>query len=333
MPSKPKKRRNNGASRLLLTAFIGAAVFFSYSALGARPGVLSAVIVHQKTAPWVVLDEQDIESGATVPTHTNVVLHLPFSFTQIGREILLGQKGKHVRYWGYCFPQNYEPGIVSTRDGFPGQMFLSEKERAVRADLAKAKAPQFSAIHLPTKEQVQKLSARQVGTIRHQIELFKPGMLCYMMSEASLAIGLDPDGDGLNSKLEAQIGTDPANPDTDGDGISDGTEYLTGTSPLLRDTDGDGIIDGIEDKNWNGHIDAGESDPRTRDTDRDGLCDGFCRIRLANGQEIFAGEDRNLNGQVDEGETDPLKWDSFGDGYSDYQRFIQCLLETTRTDC
>ena len=85
--------------------------------------------------------------------------------------------------------------------------------------------------------------------------------------------------------------TNPCNDDTDGDGIQDGTELgvtqpvpdpddaagpllgtdtakfqpdldpATKTDPLNADTDGDGLKDGEEDKNHNGRVDAGETDP------------------------------------------------------------------------
>lgn len=95
---------------------------------------------------------------------------------------------------------------------------------------------------------------------------------------------LDPDGDGLINALD---------PDSDGDGIFDGTEMSafrpipektvsgrkiggtdvskghfvkdadgdSGTDPQNPDTDGDGLSDGEEDKNKNGKVDEGESDP------------------------------------------------------------------------
>jgi hypothetical protein len=47
------------------------------------------------------------------------------------------------------------------------------------------------------------------------------------------AATFDTDGDGLNNTREAQLGTDPNNPDTDGDGISDGDQvFIFGTDPL-----------------------------------------------------------------------------------------------------
>ncbi len=42
----------------------------------------------------------------------------------------------------------------------------------------------------------------------------------------------DTDNDGLPDILEAQLGTDPANPDTDLDGVSDGIEVASGSNPL-----------------------------------------------------------------------------------------------------
>ena len=59
----------------------------------------------------------------------------------------------------------------------------------------------------------------------------------------------DPDGDGLLTEEELQLGTDPAKPDTDGDGLNDGWEVRYGLNPLLvtgddgaeGDPDGDGF--------------------------------------------------------------------------------------------
>jgi S1-C subfamily serine protease len=43
---------------------------------------------------------------------------------------------------------------------------------------------------------------------------------------------LDSDNDGLSDAQEAQLGTDPHNPDTDGDGYLDGSEVTNGYNPL-----------------------------------------------------------------------------------------------------
>jgi len=115
-----------------------------------------------------------------------------------------------------------------------------------------------------------------------------------------------PDG-GLDGGDE-----DSSSPtDWDGDGIPNTVEDKNGngivdvgeTDPHDADTDGDGIDDGVEDANQNGQVDDGESDPLDPDTDGDGIDDGL--------------EDKNGNGVVDEGETSPVAVDSDGDGLDD----------------
>ncbi len=108
--------------------------------------------------------------------------------------------------------------------------------------------------------------------------------------------------------------------DTDGDGIPDSLEDKNNngqvdpgeTDPTKTDTDGDGLPDGVEDKNHNGTKDPGETDPTKTDTDGGGVPDGL--------------EDKNHNGQIDPGETNPLDpsddrpvedKDTDGDGVSD----------------
>ncbi len=61
--------------------------------------------------------------------------------------------------------------------------------------------------------------------------------------------------------------------DRDGDGIPDALELAGCTDADLADTDGDGLADGLEDKNFNGVIDPGETDPCAPDSDADGLPD------------------------------------------------------------
>ena len=77
-------------------------------------------------------------------------------------------------------------------------------------------------------------------------------------AEQALLLG-DDDEDGLTQAEEAEIGTDPNNPDSDGDGLKDGEEVnLYNSNPLEQDTDGDGRDDGEE-------VDAG-SDPAVAET-------------------------------------------------------------------
>lgn len=177
-----------------------------------------------------------------------------------------------------------------------------------------------------SNEELQRAAAPNPSPIRHELEIFEPGMICYVQSAEPLAFGIDSDGDLLNNKLERELGTKIDNPDTDADGITDGVEYLHGTLPKTRDSDGDGLIDGLEDKNWNGRVDRWETDPRNKDTDKDGLCDGVCRHKFPRGKEAFIGEDKNLDGVVSSGETSPLLWSTRNDGTSDYQAYLNCEL-------
>ncbi len=76
----------------------------------------------------------------------------------------------------------------------------------------------------------------------------------------------DADGDGLSAAQEAQLGTDPHNPDTNGDGIPDGLEAGLGLSTTNTDIDGDGVSNAAER--------AAGTDPFRADTDGDGVPDG-----------------------------------------------------------
>ena len=96
----------------------------------------------------------------------------------------------------------------------------------------------------------------------------------------------DPDADGLTDAEEADLGTDPNDPDTDDDGIEDGQEVTDGTDPLddcdsvggtarpMSDCDNDGLTTAEE-------VDLG-TDPNNEDSDDDGIQDG---------QEVLNGTD------------------------------------------
>jgi len=75
----------------------------------------------------------------------------------------------------------------------------------------------------------------------------------------------DSDGDGLDSWLELEYGSDPTNADTNGDGIRDNAAYGTGLSATNPDVDGDGISNILERQRG--------TDPLRTDTDNDGTND------------------------------------------------------------
>jgi hypothetical protein len=75
----------------------------------------------------------------------------------------------------------------------------------------------------------------------------------------------DPDGDGLPTWLELQLGTDPWKADTNGDGIPDGVAIKAGINATSLDIDGDGLTNAQE-------LALG-TDPFRADTDGDGVND------------------------------------------------------------
>lgn len=284
----------------------------------------------QREQQWVTITVEQIREGRSMPSHTNVIIHIPEEITRITRRTLFGRRGERVRYWGYCFPQNYDEAQALRKQGFPGVMFLSEREREERDKISISnRTEKFSVTKNLNDRDLNRV--REVrGTIRHQKEIFEGGESCYIMTEEPLPIGTDNDGDGANTAVENEFMSDPNNSDSDGDGILDGLEiFRLQTMPTKRDTDGDGLIDGIEDANRNGRIEDNETNPREWDSDRDGLCDGLC---LVNKGTELRGEDKNLNGLVDKNETDPRKKDTDGDGILDEQEYFNCLLRRGK-DC
>jgi serine/threonine protein kinase len=94
------------------------------------------------------------------------------------------------------------------------------------------------------------------------------GVTATSLAQTAVAQG-DDDGDGLSNSQEAEIGTDPNDPDTDNDGLTDGQEVNEyGTNPRLPDSDGDNLSDGDE-------VNVYGTSPTNPDTDGDGVNDGI----------------------------------------------------------
>ena len=125
------------------------------------------------------------------------------------------------------------------------------------------------------------------------------------------ALDADSDDDALVDGIEAGLvsGLSGGMSDVFGipysgtDGFAGDADPTTTTDPLTQDTDSDGLFDGIEDANFDGAFDPGETDPNDADTDDDLLLDGE--------------EDSNANGAVDGTETDPRIFDTDADGAGD----------------
>ncbi|MFK7935311.1 MAG: cadherin domain-containing protein [Saprospiraceae bacterium] len=123
-----------------------------------------------------------------------------------------------------------------------------------------------------------------------------------------LADACDQDEDGLTNAEEADLGTDPTNPDTDGDGEEDGEEA---GSDLLNplDTDEDGIVDALDPSHLDTDEDGvnDEADPANLDPCIPNPASPACdqdNDGLTNAEEIIAG-------------TNPILPDTDGDGKDD----------------
>jgi len=92
----------------------------------------------------------------------------------------------------------------------------------------------------------------------------------------------DDDNDGLTTKYELEIGTNPLVADTDGDGLSDKEELSiddkNNNKLLIQDTDNDGKIDPVDTDDDNDTLLTSlerklGSNPLSDDTDKDGIKD------------------------------------------------------------
>ncbi len=280
--------------------------------------------------PWKTILPVQMEKGATAPPDTNVIIQIPDDASDMTLDVITGFRGGLNRFWGYCFPENYNPESAKAKKQFPGKIFLSKKERNMRIDQQmNMRQKRFNTVENLNESDLNQDRFYR-GAIRHQLERFIGGTSCFIMSEIPLPIGTDEDKDLANSAVERDVGSDPQVADTDADGVIDGREiFFLGSNPILRDSDGDGLIDGIEDKDHDGKRDLDESDVMKWDTDEDGLCDGLCKVEK--GQKL-RGEDKNINGEMDEGESNPILADSDGDDILDLQEVYLCELGGG-TDC
>lgn len=127
---------------------------------------------------------------------------------------------------------------------------------------------------------------------------------------------VDDDLDGLTNAREAELETDPLDPDSDHDGLDDGFEVFNGLNPrngadATEDPDGDRLTNLDEQ--------AARSDPNDADTDEDGLDDGL-EINTYGSDPLWFDTDRDglSDGtEVNVHGTDPANRDTDGGGRSD----------------
>ena len=78
-------------------------------------------------------------------------------------------------------------------------------------------------------------------------------------------LNIDTDGDELQDGMESGYTIDLISPDTDTDIFQPDMDASTTTDPTLCNTDDDGLTDSQEDKNKNGRLDTGETNPLVAD--------------------------------------------------------------------
>jgi len=116
------------------------------------------------------------------------------------------------------------------------------------------------------------------------------------------ALDADADDDGLPDGLESGIVT--PGPDTDvgrGNFVAD-ADPLSTTDPTDADTDGGGAPDGAEDRDVNGQIDIGETDPQNPADDP--VCSGNPPTEISGLQAAKNGADIDLS-WIDQTSADP----------------------------
>ena len=152
------------------------------------------------------------------------------------------------------------------------------------------------------------------------------GFLIGLMFTRGSSENADPDKDGLTTKVEKELGTDPKKADTDGDGLNDGAEVNQyKTDPLTADTDGDGLSDGAE-------VNQFKSDPGKPDTDGDGLSDGDEVKYKSDPLKTDTDGDGLTDGDEVKYKSDPLKTDSDSDGLTDGMEVNQFKTDPAKAD-
>ncbi|MEN0063760.1 MAG: hypothetical protein AAGA48_16525, partial [Myxococcota bacterium] len=126
----------------------------------------------------------------------------------------------------------------------------------------------------------------------------------------------DDDNDDICNSIEADLMTDPLNPDTDGDGVPDGIEY---NGVILVDADGDGIINPLDPDDDGDGIPTSVEAPNgdfERDRDGDGIFDYLDREDW-DGADFDRDGDGLTNFEEELVMTDPADVDTDNDGFTD----------------
>ncbi len=138
----------------------------------------------------------------------------------------------------------------------------------------------------------------------------------------------DPDKDGIITKIEEEIGTDPNNKDTDSDGLNDNEEINTfSTNPFKVDSDNDKLTDYEESKVY-------LTDPNSNDTDGDDILDNEeIYLYSTNPNLKDTDQDEISDGyEVYKYNTNPTLIDTDQDGLSDKDEIFKTKTNPNKND-
>jgi hypothetical protein len=167
-------------------------------------------------------------------------------------------KNKFEYVYKYAFEKRYFK-IVQTRDGITSESIAFVVEKTT--DPVTGEVTFVSARPDADGDGLENYIEDILGTDREKADTDNDGLTDYEevylsgsdpLKYDSIKAGVsdanaDADEDGLNTRREIQLGTNPLDEDSDYDGLDDGAEVNTHhTNPLKSDTDGDFIPDGDE---------------------------------------------------------------------------------------
>ena len=122
---------------------------------------------------------------------------------------------------------------------------------------------------LSDREQTHQVAVNTAGAVTNGM------VVAYHFGTGSDPTVADTDGDGLDDRAEAAIGTSARYTDTDLDGLTDGWENANGIDPLVVAGDDGMYGDPDRDRLSNAKEFEYGTDPSVADTDGDGLRDGL----------------------------------------------------------
>lgn len=259
--------------------------------------IFAPYILGQLSAGYTKLNAEEVYTAGTVLA-ANRLLFIPFSMEEVN-PYLYGGFGvsKQIDESGSDFLPMVPFGVgIQTRLGSQMLLEVSGGYNLSLSDKLDGRVRSENNLNSMTNKKNDGFTSFLIGV---------------MFTGPSL--NSDIDNDGLTSKFEKELGTDPKNPDTDNDGLNDGAEVNQYKSnPLKPDTDSDALNDGDE-------VNQYKSDLLKPDTDGDALNDG-AEVNQYKTDLLETDTDNdglNDGAEVTQYKSDPLRSDTDNDGLND----------------